>query len=139
MEKFMRKKILQIYLILLLAGIFGFFIFFFFYALLDVDETRYVHMAEQMFKTKDFMTLYLNGDYFFEKPPMFFWLECSSFKIFGSINEFTARLPIVLLSFLPVSLLFDLCRRVKNIKFAFSDVSDRNAVKSAFERTKELG
>lgn len=115
----MRKKILQIYLILLLAGIFGFFIFLGSYALLDVDETRYVHMAEQMFKTKDFMTLYLNGDYFFEKPPMFFWLECSSFKIFGSINEFTARLPIVLLSFLPVSLLFDLCRRVKNIKFAF--------------------
>ena len=95
----MRKKILQIYLILLLAGIFGFFIFLGSYALLDVDETRYVHMAEQMFKTKDFMTLYLNGEYFFEKPPMFFWLECFSFKIFGSINEFTARLPIVLLSF----------------------------------------
>lgn len=64
------------------------------YALMDKDETRYVAMARDMFNTKDFLTLYLNGDYFFEKPPLYFWMECLSFGLFGKINEFTARFPV---------------------------------------------
>ena len=67
------------------------------YPLMDADETRYVSMARDMFNTKEFLTLYLNGEYFFEKPPLFFWIECVSFAIFGKINEFTARFPIAML------------------------------------------
>ena len=66
------------------------------YALMDVDESRYVLMAKDMFNTKDFFTLYLNNEYFFEKPPLYFWGECLSFAIFGKINEFTARFPVAL-------------------------------------------
>lgn len=80
-------------------GILFYFIFFhnlWAYALMDVDESRYVLMAKDMFNTKDFITLYLNGDYFFEKPPLFFWAECLSFALFGHINEFTARFPVAL-------------------------------------------
>ena len=65
------KKHSEIFTILGLI-IFCYFVFFFNignYALMDVDETRYVSMARDMFNTKDFMTLYLNGEYFFEKPP----------------------------------------------------------------------
>ena len=53
-----------------------YFIFFFNignYALMDVDETRYVSMARDMFHCKDFLTLYLNGEFFFEKPPLYSW------------------------------------------------------------------
>lgn len=66
------------------------------YKLLDVDETRYVDMARKMFADKEFFTLYLNGDYFFEKPPLYFWLESISFAIFRHVSEFTARIPIAL-------------------------------------------
>lgn len=66
------------------------------YALMDVDESRYVSMAKDMFESKDFLTLYLNNEYFFEKPPLYFWGECLSFKLFGKINEFTARFPVAL-------------------------------------------
>ena len=45
------------------------------YSLIDVDETRYVTMSRNMFYTKDYLTLFLNGDFFFEKPPLYFWLE----------------------------------------------------------------
>ena len=41
-----------------------YFIFFFNignYALMDVDETRYVSMARDMFHSKDFLTLYLKS------------------------------------------------------------------------------
>lgn len=114
-----KTYIITLYLLL------GFIFFFAFvynlgsYPLLDVDETRYVNMSKIMYNTHDFLTLYLNGDYFFEKPPLFFWIECLSFKFSGVISEFSARLPIVLLSLLPVGLLLSLCKKIKDDKFAF--------------------
>lgn len=89
--------------ILTIAGLLVIFYFIFFhnigtYPLMDIDETRYVLMSKDMFHSGDFMTLYLNGEYFFEKPPLYFWLECISFKLFGFINEFSARFPAALCS-----------------------------------------
>lgn len=66
------------------------------YALMDVDETRYVTMSKDMFHSKDFLTLYLNKEYFFEKPPLYFWGECLSFAFWGRVTEFTARFPVAL-------------------------------------------
>lgn len=80
-------------------GILFYFIFFhniWAYALMDVDESRYVSMAKDMFNSKDFLTLYLNREFFFEKPPLYFWGECLSFLIFGKITEATARFPVAL-------------------------------------------
>ena len=80
-------------------GILFYFIFFhniWAYALMDVDESRYVSMSKYMYNTKDFLTLYLNKEFFFEKPPLYFWGECLSFGLFGKINEFTARFPVAL-------------------------------------------
>lgn len=90
-------------------GIIFYFIFFHNignYSLMDVDETRYVAMARDMFNSKNFLTLYLNGDYFFEKPPLYFWGECFSFAIFGKINEFTARFPVALYGMLTAFLVY---------------------------------
>lgn len=42
------------------------------YSLLDIDETRYVDIAKKMLMSNNYSTLYLNGEYFFEKPPLFF-------------------------------------------------------------------
>ncbi len=84
---------------LLGLGVLFYFIFFhniWAYALMDVDESRYVSMAKDMFNTKDFLTLYLNKEFFFEKPPLYFWGECLSFALFGKITEFTARFPVAL-------------------------------------------
>ena len=58
-----------------LSGLFVMFYFIFFhnignYPLMDVDETRYAGIAREMFNSKDFLSLFLNGDYFFEKPPL---------------------------------------------------------------------
>lgn len=82
-----------------ISGLLVVFYFIFFhnignYALMDVDETRYVGIARYMYNSKDFLSLYLNGDYFFEKPPLYFWGECLSFAFWGGVvNEFTARFP----------------------------------------------
>ena len=88
----------DLYIVLGLAVLF-YLVFFhniWAYALMDVDESRYVSMAKDMFHTKNYLTLYLNNEYFFEKPPLYFWGECLSFTIFGKVNEFTARFPVAL-------------------------------------------
>lgn len=99
-----------------------YFIFFFNignYALMDVDETRYVSMARDMFHSKDFLTLYLNGDYFFEKPPLYFWGECLSFAIFGKVNEFTARFPVALYGTLSTLLVYFVGKKVVSRRYGF--------------------
>ncbi len=102
------KKHAEFFTILGLCVLF-YFIFFHnigSYALMDVDETRYVSMARDMYNTKDFMTLYLNGEYFFEKPPLYFWVECLSFAFFNKVNEFTARFPVAMCGMLTSFLVY---------------------------------
>lgn len=99
-----------------------YFIFFFNignYALMDVDETRYVSMARDMFHTKDFMTLYLNGEYFFEKPPLYFWGECLSFALFGKVTEFTARFPVALYGTLSTLLVYFTGKKIVSKRYGF--------------------
>lgn len=113
-----KKTTTILYSLLGIVCFFSFFCLLGSYPLLEVDETRYVDMAREMFRTKDFLTLYLNGDFFFEKPPLFFWIECFSFKLTGIVSELTARLPIVLLSLMPAAFLFFLTKKVKGSRFA---------------------
>lgn len=87
------------------------------YALMDTDETRYVAMARDMFNTKDFMTLYLNGEYFFEKPPLYFWGECLFFGLFGKVTEFTARFPVALYGTLTSFLVYFTGKKIVSRKF----------------------
>lgn len=99
-----------------------YFIFFFNignYALMDVDETRYVSMARDMFHSKDFLTLYLNGEYFFEKPPLYFWGECLSFALFGKVNEFTARFPVSLYGTLSTLLVYFTGKKIISRRYGF--------------------
>ncbi len=118
-----KRHLLMLYCFLGFILFYGFFWKLGSYPLLDVDETRYVNMAHEMFRTRDYLTLYLNGEYFFEKPPLYFWIECLSFWLFGFVNELTARLPLVLLSLLPAGLLFFLCKKTKGDKFAIITIS----------------
>lgn len=97
-----------------------FFIYFFgigSYPLMDVDETRYVSMARDMFNSKDFLTLYLNGEYFFEKPPLYFWSECLSFGLFGHVNEFAARFTVAFYALVITVLVYFIGKKIVSEKF----------------------
>ena len=82
------------------------------YALMDVDESRYVSMSKDMFNSKDFMTLYLNKEFFFEKPPLYFWSECLSFALWGKINEATARFPVAVWGTLSCFMTYFISRKI---------------------------
>lgn len=106
-----------------IAGLLVLFYFIFFhnignYPLMDVDETRYVGIAREMFKSGDYLSLFLNGDYFFEKPPLYFWGECLSFGLWGGvINEFTARFPVALYGMLSCFLLYFAGKKIVSRSF----------------------
>ena len=116
--EFIRKH-LDIFTILglLVAFYFLFFHNIWAYPLMDVDETRYVAMSRDMFQTKDFLTLYLNGDFFFEKPPLYFWLESLSFWIFHTVSEFSARIPMALYATSSCFLLYFVGKKIVSRSF----------------------
>lgn len=58
----------------------------------DYDEGYYAQAAKEMAVTGNWVTPYVNGIRFLEKPPFLYWLTAASFKLFG-LNEFALRLP----------------------------------------------
>jgi 4-amino-4-deoxy-L-arabinose transferase-like glycosyltransferase len=67
--------------------------------LLDPDEPVYAETAKEMLKHQDFVSPRIYGDFWYDKPPMYYWLAAASFQLFG-ISEFAARLPSALLAIL---------------------------------------
>ena len=47
------------------------------------DESRYVEISREMAESNDFVTPRLNGVKYFEKPPLFYWMEAASIKLMG--------------------------------------------------------
>ena len=71
--------------------------------LTEPDEGRYSEVAREMMErlTQDGTAwLYptLDGEPYYNKPPLVFWLTVAGLKLFG-INEWGARMPCVLAAF----------------------------------------
>ncbi|MDR2067577.1 MAG: glycosyltransferase family 39 protein [Holosporaceae bacterium] len=86
----------------LLEGVRGMFLlsllllFFFFYEIgnrhfADPDEGRYVEIPREMTVTGDYVTPRLNGLKYFEKPPLFYWMQAASIETFG-VGETSMRI-----------------------------------------------
>jgi 4-amino-4-deoxy-L-arabinose transferase-like glycosyltransferase len=65
--------------------------------LLDPDEPVYAETAKEMLQFNDWLSPRIYGQFWYDKPPMYYWLVAMSFKVFG-INEFAARFPSALLA-----------------------------------------
>src|SRR6185369_1830470 len=60
-------------------------------ALWGPDEGRYVEIPREMVTTGDYVTPRLNGVKYFEKPPLFYWLQAAAIHLFG-LREWAMRL-----------------------------------------------
>ena len=60
-----------------------------------LDDALYAHEAKDMFQSGDWWNVRFNGSLNFQYPPLFFWLEAASFKLFG-VNDFAAKFPAAL-------------------------------------------
>lgn len=64
-------------------------------ALFDWDEVNFAECAREMIVSKDYFNVTINFQVFWEKPPLFIWMQALSMLVFG-INEFAARFPNVI-------------------------------------------
>ncbi|MBO6517650.1 MAG: glycosyltransferase family 39 protein [Bacteroidia bacterium] len=79
--------------------------------LLDWDEINFAESAREMLVTGNFWQVQVNYEPFWEKPPLFLWIQAGSMKLFG-VNEFAARLPNALIGIITLNLLFYLGRKL---------------------------
>lgn len=104
-------------LILLLSSLF--FIPFLGQAhLFDWDEINFAEAAREMIVTGDYFKVQIDFKQFWEKPPLFIWLQVLSMKIFG-INEFAARFPNAIAGILTLIILFRIGREYINAEFGW--------------------
>jgi 4-amino-4-deoxy-L-arabinose transferase-like glycosyltransferase len=65
--------------------------------LLDDVDSVYIESAREMLVRHDFVTPYVDGIRFFDKPPLMYWLASAFMRIFG-IHDWATRLPLALLT-----------------------------------------
>lgn len=85
--------------------------------LFDWDEINFAEAAREMLVTGDYVTMQINFKPFWEKPPLFIWMQLFSMKLFG-VNEFAARFPNALAGVFTLVFLYNFGKRVRNSDFA---------------------
>lgn len=85
--------------------------------LFDWDEANFAEAAREMVLSGEWMRVQINYEPFWEKPPLFIWLQALSMSLFG-FTEFAARLPNALIGAATLCVLYAMGKRVANRKFA---------------------
>jgi 4-amino-4-deoxy-L-arabinose transferase-like glycosyltransferase len=80
-------------------------------ALWSPDEGRYAEIPREMVATGDWVTPRLNGVKYFEKPPLFYWIEAASLRLFGP-EEWALRLAPALFALLGILAVYVAGRRL---------------------------
>ncbi|MBL7719149.1 MAG: glycosyltransferase family 39 protein [Flavipsychrobacter sp.] len=85
--------------------------------LFDWDEINFAECAREMIATGDYLRPQIDFQPFWEKPPLFIWLQVLSMKLFG-VNEYAARFPNALLGIVTLVTLFYVGKRVVSERMA---------------------
>ncbi len=79
--------------------------------LFDWDEINFAESAREMLLTQNYRMVQINFQPFYEKPPLFIWLQALSMSYFG-LNEFAARLPNAICGIVTMLVVFNVGRYV---------------------------
>ena len=83
-------------LLLLLLGVVFYLPFLGRVHLFDWDEINFAESAREMLVTGNYSRVQINFEPFWEKPPLFFWLQATAMRLLG-VGEYAARLPNALI------------------------------------------
>ena len=103
-------------LFILVAGILLFVPFLGGVHLFDWDEINFAESAREMIVTGNYLDVQIDFKAFWEKPPLFIWLQVLSMKLFG-INEFAARFPNAMVGVASLLVFFNLGKKLFNREF----------------------
>ncbi|WP_019989608.1 ArnT family glycosyltransferase [Rudanella lutea] len=107
------------YPILLVAlGAFFFFPFLGRVHLFDWDEINFAESAREMLVSGNYARVQINFQPFWQKPPLFFWLQALAMHVFG-VGEYAARFPNAVMGVLTLLVLYGVGRRLHDARFGF--------------------
>lgn len=69
------------------------------FPLFDMDEGAYAETTREMFERGDFISTYMNGEAFYDKPILMYWAQAIGVQLLG-MNEWGFRLPSALAALL---------------------------------------
>ena len=84
--------------------------------LFDWDEINFAEAAREMLMTKNYTQVTINYEPFWEKPPLFIWMQALSMSQYG-INEFAARFPNALCGILTLLTIYKIGKRYFDKRF----------------------
>ena len=85
--------------------------------LFDWDEINFAECAREMIVTNNYLGVQIDFQPFWEKPPLFIWMQVLSMKAFG-INEFAARFPDALCGVASLLVIYSIGKKLYNARFA---------------------
>ncbi len=86
--------------------------------LIDRDEPRFAEASREMLARSDYVIPFFNNQYRFDKPPLTYWAQALSYRVFGQ-HDFAARFPSALAAALTGLIVFAWGRRVGSERIAW--------------------
>jgi 4-amino-4-deoxy-L-arabinose transferase-like glycosyltransferase len=86
--------------------------------LFDWDEINFAESAREMLLTGNYLRVQVDFQPFWEKPPLFIWLQVVSMSVFG-VNEFAARFPNTIMGIVTLLTFFYIGKRLIDARFGF--------------------
>lgn len=83
------------------------------------DEPTRAVVAMEMIVSGNYITPTINGEFYYNKPPLYNWIIIAFYKMAGNYSEFTLRLPVVISLLLFGLTIFLFVRRHSGNKQAF--------------------
>lgn len=81
------------------------------YPLASPDSARYAEISREMVVAHDYLTPHLNNVKYFEKPPLFYWMQAAAIKTFGT-SELAVSLVNALMALLCCLVVYYAARRL---------------------------
>jgi 4-amino-4-deoxy-L-arabinose transferase-like glycosyltransferase len=86
--------------------------------LFDWDEANFAESAREMLVSGNYSRVTINFQPFWEKPPLFIWMQAACMRIFG-VSEFSARLPNALFGVITLLTVFNIGVKIRNERLGF--------------------
>ncbi len=86
--------------------------------LFDWDEINFAEIGREMIVSGDYFRPQVDFEPFWEKPPLFMWMQVACMKAFG-VGEFAARLPNALCGIVTLLVLFRIGSRLRDRTFGW--------------------
>src|SRR5215467_2867323 len=86
--------------------------------LIDRDEPRFAEASREMIERGDYVVPYFNNQLRLDKPPLTYWAQAASYRLFGE-NDFAARFPSAVAAAVTSLVIFAWGRRIDGEKLGW--------------------